>query len=709
MNRKWAIHFFNVISLKKWVQLLFIVIMFCFSFSGTLPLYGEQTWHGNAAMIRRGEFATAGFFAASNSFPLNTKILVKNLNNGYTTEVIVIQRLSDFYSVFLLLSDEASRELGMNENDVINVEVVVLKFGTGDTIGLPDDLPYNPDPDVFPLPTIPEEYTEPTPQPTPFPGEATPGPTAEATPEMTGEPTLEPTPLSSPEGSPEITLSPEEATPESTPEPTPEVTPEATMEPTLLLTDETLSRNPQKNLFIPSHEDESYVLEDMNKPEEMITDEPDFKPEIVSVKAFDGKAIDGSISPPDSEEKGDQISTIAMSTPDVENPVVEDRTRPDEILPEDDYKIAAEPGIVEKEKPIPDPSNDVPLREEYDIALDPEEPKVPEGLSPDPSNEVPDSTVDEDIALIPEEPTVQAKDIDVPDPSNEMPYATGDEDIAMTPEEPEPPSDADRGLPDPSNEIPKSTGDEDIAMNPEEPEPPSDADKGIPDPSNEIPETTGDEDIAMSPEEPEPPTDAEKGIPDPSNEIPDATGDEDIAMSPEEPEPPTDAEKGIPDPSNELPEPDKEADITYNPVDPNPPSDSKTEPDTDTEPDITYEPIEGEEEIVITFEETGPKPPEDDGKYTPLHETDGKEESYFDGVEKGTYFIQLAAYTEKAAALAIEKKYADIYPIDIYPVKDKMLEIYKVLVGPLNKHESDTLLYRFKALGFKDAFVKYNK
>ncbi|MCW8966841.1 MAG: septal ring lytic transglycosylase RlpA family protein, partial [Candidatus Pacearchaeota archaeon] len=101
VNRKWAIHFFNVFSLKKWVQLLFIVIMVCFSLSGTLGLYGEQTWHGNAAMIRRGEFSTAGFFAASNSFPLNTKILVKNLNSGYTTEVIVIQRLSDFYSVFL--------------------------------------------------------------------------------------------------------------------------------------------------------------------------------------------------------------------------------------------------------------------------------------------------------------------------------------------------------------------------------------------------------------------------------------------------------------------------------------------------------------------------------------------------------------------------------------------------------------------------------
>ena len=131
------------------------IVLFFIFFSGGLLLYGEQTWQGNAAMIRRGEFETAGYFAASNSFPLNTKILVKNLYNGRTTEVIVIKRLSEYYSVFLLLSEEAASELSMSEDDVINVEVLVLNFGTGDTIGLPDDLPYNPDPDVFPLPTVP--------------------------------------------------------------------------------------------------------------------------------------------------------------------------------------------------------------------------------------------------------------------------------------------------------------------------------------------------------------------------------------------------------------------------------------------------------------------------------------------------------------------------------------------------------------------------
>ena len=88
-----------------------------------------------------------------------------------------------------------------------------------------------------------------------------------------------------------------------------------------------------------------------------------------------------------------------------------------------------------------------------------------------------------------------------------------------------------------------------------------------------------------------------------------------------------------------------------------------------------------------------------------VHEKEGKDELY---LEKGKYFIQLAAYTEKSPAVALEKLYSAIYPVKVYAITDRMLSIYKVLVGPLNRYESDTLLYRFRALGFQDAFVKYN-
>ena len=32
-------------------------------------------------------------------------------------------------------------------------------------------------------------------------------------------------------------------------------------------------------------------------------------------------------------------------------------------------------------------------------------------------------------------------------------------------------------------------------------------------------------------------------------------------------------------------------------------------------------------------------------------------------------------------------------------------QLYKVLIGPLNQEESGTLLYRFRSLGYKDAFI----
>ncbi|MBN2531583.1 MAG: SPOR domain-containing protein [Spirochaetales bacterium] len=581
-------------------------------------LYGEQTWQGNAAMIRRGEFETEGFFAASNSFPLNTKILVKNLHNTRTTEVIVVKRLSEYYSVFLLLSEQAAFELGMSEDSVINVEVTVLNFGTGDAIGLPDDLPYNPDPDVFPLPTVEGGVT---PGPTPIPAETpSPGMTDAITPEPTAVPspgeTFEPTPETSETPGPEPTL-------ELTPEPTPEQL------------ESELDRDPQKNLFLPPREDEMYVLEDFKKPDETGDEEevPDL--EIVSTDEFKGKAIDESITTPEAGDKDEDISSYELKHPEVEDPLIEDKTNPTAIVSGINIDDPAVPDIVEKEKPVPDPSNEVPEIATYDVALEPQEPTLPGEVTPDLSNEVPEP----------------------------LEY---DSDIALEPEEPDIPGKEDRGIPDPSNEIPDAK----------------------------------ESDIALEPGEPDIP-DSEKDIPDPSYDIPDSEKTEEIAMDPAEPEPPTEAEKGIPDPSYELPETEGETEIALNPEDPKLPKENGKEPDI--EPDNGNKEPDYDEDIIIEFEETGPKPPTD----ADIHETELKEDIYKEDFEKGKYFIQLAAYTEKSPALALEKKYSAIYPVKVYAITDKLLDIYKVMVGPLNKYESDTLLYQFKSLGFKDAFVKY--
>ena len=58
----------------------------------TAPLRrGLRSWEGNAAVVRQGEFASAGLFAASDSFPQGTLLQVENPQNGKTVRVTVVE------------------------------------------------------------------------------------------------------------------------------------------------------------------------------------------------------------------------------------------------------------------------------------------------------------------------------------------------------------------------------------------------------------------------------------------------------------------------------------------------------------------------------------------------------------------------------------------------------------------------------------------
>jgi hypothetical protein len=137
-------------------KLGFFTLFLCLFFM--YPLFSEQIWQGNAAVIRRGGFETSGLYAASNSFPKNTKIEVMNLENGKVVTVTVLKRIEDDSNVFLLLSTDAAEKLDMEYNDVIRVKTKILAgYGT-DIVGLPGDLPYNPDEDINPAAGAPDEY-----------------------------------------------------------------------------------------------------------------------------------------------------------------------------------------------------------------------------------------------------------------------------------------------------------------------------------------------------------------------------------------------------------------------------------------------------------------------------------------------------------------------------------------------------------------------
>jgi len=71
---------------------------------------------------------------------------------------------------------------------------------------------------------------------------------------------------------------------------------------------------------------------------------------------------------------------------------------------------------------------------------------------------------------------------------------------------------------------------------------------------------------------------------------------------------------------------------------------------------------------------------------------------------KGKYYIQIASLGNEDNLNALVKKYGSKYPLAITPVNGG--KTYRVMVGPLTMDEYGSVLEKFKAFGFKDAFLK---
>jgi rare lipoprotein A (peptidoglycan hydrolase) len=140
---------------KRRQVLPFIMLCLC-----TFAAHGQQSqqsWQGNAAVARSGEFAAPGLYAASNAFPENTAILVQNAQTGQSVRVTVTRRIRGTASIFLLLSEEAGQQIGLTGSQVIRVRANVV--GTPDT-DLGDSLreeAYSNDPDLNPAVSVTEE------------------------------------------------------------------------------------------------------------------------------------------------------------------------------------------------------------------------------------------------------------------------------------------------------------------------------------------------------------------------------------------------------------------------------------------------------------------------------------------------------------------------------------------------------------------------
>ena len=70
------------------------------------------------------------------------------------------------------------------------------------------------------------------------------------------------------------------------------------------------------------------------------------------------------------------------------------------------------------------------------------------------------------------------------------------------------------------------------------------------------------------------------------------------------------------------------------------------------------------------------------------------------------FYVQLAAYAAEPLASGLAASLSATYPMVVLAPAATGGKIYRVLVGPLNKAESGTLLRWFRNRGFPDAFVK---
>jgi hypothetical protein len=136
--------------MKRWLS--FFMALFCLG----AVARSEEVWEGNAGQIRRGEFETEGFYAASNSFAKDTVVEVENIRSGKSVEVTVVKRNEDNPNIFLLLSSQAADELGIEKGDVERVRVKIAQDYGSDVYSRQEELVESPDPDVNPYAGVPE-------------------------------------------------------------------------------------------------------------------------------------------------------------------------------------------------------------------------------------------------------------------------------------------------------------------------------------------------------------------------------------------------------------------------------------------------------------------------------------------------------------------------------------------------------------------------
>jgi hypothetical protein len=246
-------------------------------------------------------------------------------------------------------------------------------------------------------------------------------------------------------------------------------------------------------------------------------------------------------------------------------------------------------------------------------------------------------------------------------------------------------------------------------------------------PTTEEPQAAGEPQAVEEPEAaavPEPEA-AEIGeAPEPTGpQAPRAEGPEPSLSAPEQPE--EALVLRLPSPRPLEPErPEAEGTRLPAPEQPEPPALAPELPPVELPPEVAQAPVQPEVPPVETVGPPTPEvveaPPAVEGEAAvppepalaavaaaPPERPGAVEQPLGKALTPKSYFLQVGAYSSRTLAEKLARGLGPGYEISILPVEDRSRTVYRVLIGPLNTDESGTLLYLFKARGFKDAFLRY--
>ena len=331
-------------------KLIVVLLALCLC---TVTAFAQESWQGNAAIARSGEFSTPGLFAASNAFPENTRILVQNSQSGQSVQVTVAQRIPGAGNIFLLLSEEAGTRIGLTGSEVIRVRAnVVSSLGKGLSESLQEEA-YSADPDLNPPISIAEEHLP-------------------AGPETPSEEQVQPeAPVEQPAEDEEVVAA---AAPEEVVVEAPAAPKEIEKTPEEKRLEELANRVPQKQLYMPPRQQEIYAL----APE-----------------------------PGEAEEVEEEIAA-AEETPE-EPPAEEEEAAPEEEIAEVVVEEAAEEAVIEPEGPQVSLLVPTEAQEDLDVALPGPEAVEPDKPSPEGSR-LPVPEEESPLTMKPEEPPFAAEE-----------------------------------------------------------------------------------------------------------------------------------------------------------------------------------------------------------------------------------------------------------------------------------------------------------